>query len=98
MGASLQAEVDLSVNADDLALLQSLGGEAAFAFITSALRLHALPADAGEPQVKVTPSQLAKCDRCWHYEADVGAHAEHPLLCGRCVSNLFGEGEQRQFV
>ena len=98
VGASLQAEVDLSVNADDLVLLQSLGGEAAFAFITSALRLHTLPADAGEPQVKVTPSQLAKCDRCWHYEADVGAHAEHPLLCGRCVSNLFGEGEQRQFV
>ncbi|ARU04796.1 isoleucine--tRNA ligase [Comamonas serinivorans] len=98
VGASLQAEVDLSVGHDDLELLHSLGGEAAFAFITSALRLHALDTADAEPQVVVTPSPHAKCDRCWHYEADVGAHAEHPLLCGRCVSNLFGEGETRHFV
>jgi isoleucyl-tRNA synthetase len=96
VGASLQAEIDLGVNPDDLELLQSLGGEHAFAFITSAVRLHA--GEAGEPAVKVTPSAHAKCDRCWHYEADVGANAEHPLLCGRCVSNLYGEGEVRQFV
>jgi isoleucyl-tRNA synthetase len=25
----------------------------------------------------------------------VGSHAEHPGLCGRCVSNLYGEGEAR---
>lgn len=27
-----------------------------------------------------------KCERCWHWEADVGQHAEHPTLCGRCVA------------
>ncbi|PIV87426.1 MAG: hypothetical protein COW48_11525, partial [Hydrogenophilales bacterium CG17_big_fil_post_rev_8_21_14_2_50_63_12] len=37
-----------------------------------------------------------KCERCWHYRADVGAAAEHPGLCGRCVSNLYGEGEARE--
>jgi isoleucyl-tRNA synthetase len=26
----------------------------------------------------------------------VGSNAEHPSLCGRCVSNLFGAGETRQ--
>jgi isoleucyl-tRNA synthetase len=26
-----------------------------------------------------------KCERCWHWETDVGANAEHPTLCGRCV-------------
>jgi len=26
-----------------------------------------------------------KCERCWHWETDVGSHAEHPTLCGRCV-------------
>jgi isoleucyl-tRNA synthetase len=26
-----------------------------------------------------------KCDRCWHWETDVGSHAEHPTICGRCA-------------
>jgi isoleucyl-tRNA synthetase len=27
-----------------------------------------------------------KCERCWHWETDVGARPEHPLLCGRCAA------------
>jgi isoleucyl-tRNA synthetase len=49
-------------------------------------------------QVCASPSKHAKCDRCWHYRADVGAHAEHPKICGRCVSNLFGNGEPRSYA
>jgi isoleucyl-tRNA synthetase len=26
-----------------------------------------------------------KCERCWHWETDVGANKEHPTICGRCV-------------
>ena len=26
-----------------------------------------------------------KCARCWMILPDVGTHAEHPDLCGRCV-------------
>jgi isoleucyl-tRNA synthetase len=26
-----------------------------------------------------------KCERCWHWELDLGKNAEHPTLCGRCV-------------
>ena len=26
-----------------------------------------------------------KCERCWHWETDVGSHKEHPTICGRCV-------------
>ncbi len=29
-----------------------------------------------------------KCERCWHYETDIGQHAAHPSLCGRCVAVL----------
>jgi isoleucyl-tRNA synthetase len=38
----------------------------------------------------------AKCARCWHHRADVGRDADHPELCGRCVSNLLGRGEARE--
>ncbi|HEY8026501.1 MAG TPA: isoleucine--tRNA ligase [Burkholderiaceae bacterium] len=39
-----------------------------------------------------------KCERCWHYRADVGADATHPGICGRCVSNQFGKGEARKLA
>ncbi|ABX38013.1 isoleucyl-tRNA synthetase [Delftia acidovorans SPH-1] len=91
VGSSLQAEVSVSAQPEDLALLQSLGDDLKFVFITSAAE-----ALAGEAlQAAVTPSSHAKCDRCWHYRADVGINPEHPSLCGRCDSNLHGAGEER---
>jgi isoleucyl-tRNA synthetase len=92
VGASLQAEIDISVAADDLALLQSLGEDLRFVFITSAARLVA----GSEMAVAVTPSSHAKCERCWHYREDVGSNAAHPGLCARCDSNLHGAGETRR--
>jgi len=44
----------------------------------------------------VTVSTSAKCERCWHYRADVGAAAGHPTICARCASNLEGPGEERR--
>jgi isoleucyl-tRNA synthetase len=35
------------------------------------------------PVVKKANGQ--KCERCWHWETDVGSNAEHPTICGRCV-------------
>ncbi|HEU5069331.1 MAG TPA: isoleucine--tRNA ligase [Verrucomicrobiae bacterium] len=26
-----------------------------------------------------------KCERCWHWETDVGSSPEHPTICARCV-------------
>jgi isoleucyl-tRNA synthetase len=48
--------------------------------------------------IRVAPSAHAKCQRCWHWRADVGADVAHPALCGRCVANLFGAGEPRRFA
>ena len=57
--------------------------------LTSAARVH-----EGEQDVKVTPSKDLKCERCWHYRADVNGEG----LCGRCQSNLRGSGETRRYV
>ena len=38
--------------------------------------------------IEVARARGTKCERCWHYESDVGQHADHPHLCGRCVSVL----------
>ena len=91
IGSSLQAEVTLYASPDTQALLMPLGDDLRFVLITSQARLMAAEAD----RVEVTPSAAKKCERCWHYRDDVDAHAGHPGLCGRCVSNLYGDGEVR---
>ena len=96
VGASLQAAVTITANAQDLALLQSLGNDLRFVFISSTVTLL-----AGEGlAVQVRAAQAGKCERCWHYveEADMapGVDAAHPTICGRCVRNLYGSGETRK--
>ncbi|MFW2353944.1 isoleucine--tRNA ligase [Hydrogenophaga sp.] len=90
VGSSLQATVQLTVPADDLALLASLGDDLKFVLIVSTVALL-----EGDAKVDVIPATAAKCERCWHYRDDVGVDAAHPTLCGRCTSNLFGAGETR---
>jgi isoleucyl-tRNA synthetase len=34
---------------------------------------------------QVSKADGQKCERCWHWEMDIGKHAEHPTICGRCV-------------
>ena len=97
VGSSLQAEVTLHAAALDAELLASLGEDLKFVFITSAARVVASEGEGCElSRVEATASPHEKCERCWHYREDVGAVTEHPGLCGRCVSNLYGEGEARE--
>ena len=60
----------------------------------SQLVLLAEPKDAAGPEleIEVTKADGQKCERCWHWEIDVGAHPEHPTLCGRCVEAVKGYG------
>ncbi|MFM1891738.1 MAG: isoleucine-tRNA ligase [Pseudomonadota bacterium] len=106
IGSSLDAEIDLYCTAEILERGQRLGDELRFALIVSEVRLHpaaeqpaaALATELAGVTVSVTPSAHAKCVRCWHHRADVGADPAHPELCGRCVSNVAGEGEHREFA
>ena len=97
IGSSLQAEVEITAPAETHDLLTSLGDDLKFVLICSKVTL--LPGN--ELIVTARPSPHAKCARCWHWREDVGLHshaAEHPELCGRCASNLFGTGEVRDIA
>ena len=37
------------------------------------------------PEVRVAKADGQKCERCWHWETDVGSVPEHPTICGRCA-------------
>ncbi len=88
----LTAEVQVT---SDVAALAKLGDELKFVLIVSKAGLSV--SNTGT-SVLVQRSEHARCERCWHQTPDVGSHAEHPDLCGRCVENAFGHGENRQFA
>jgi isoleucyl-tRNA synthetase len=96
VGASLQAELVITCDGATFDALHSLGEDLKFVFITSKVKLLKVAGSALDVQVLV--SEATKCERCWHYSDDVGADAAHAGLCGRCVSNVFGNGEIRHFA
>ena len=93
VGSSLQADVTFHADDRDHDLLAGLGDDLRFVLITSAAKV--VKAD-GDTRVEVAALGHEKCERCWHVRADVNADPAHPGLCGRCVSNLHGEGEARE--
>lgn len=103
---SLAAEVTLYVSDELNATLSKLGDELRFVMLTSEVHLAPLADGANAEsteldglKVAVSGSEHQKCERCWHHRADVGTHAEHPDLCGRCISNLpKGSGEIRYYA
>jgi len=95
IGSSLQAEIDIHAPASDYALLASLADDLRFVLIVSRVGLHAAE---GELRIDVAPSGHKKCERCWHWREDVGIDPGQPEICGRCVANLEGTGEPREFA
>jgi isoleucyl-tRNA synthetase len=90
IGSALQAEVEIHAAGDRYPLLSSLGDDLRFVFNTSQAKVvH------GTHEIMVRPSEHRKCERCWHYRADVGADPAHAQICGRCTVNLYGSGEHR---
>ncbi|HEX7029978.1 MAG TPA: isoleucine--tRNA ligase [Gammaproteobacteria bacterium] len=107
IGSSLDAEVTLYADDGLREKLEALGDELRFALITS--YAHVKPAaerpdeayrDAEVAELWVTAKRAPheKCVRCWHRREDVGTNHEHPELCGRCVQNVAGDGEERRYA
>ena len=96
VGSSLQAEISIAVDGDTYDSLARMEDALRFVFITSQAKVE--KQSGSGLKFNVVASQHTKCDRCWHYRDDVGATAEHPTICGRCVSNLFGAGESRKYA
>ena len=103
---SLDADVALYAEPELAERLRSLGEELRFVLITSEATVASLdeaPAEAYEAEgmslrIVAVLSTSEKCERCWHRRPDVGEHAAHPTLCGRCVTNIEGPGEVRHFA
>ncbi len=107
IGAALEAKLVIHADTATQSRYTVAAEELRFFFITSDLDLAPLTPRPGgavkvalegaEVWVSASVSDAAKCVRCWHRRDDVGRHAEHPELCGRCISNIEGTGEDRRW-
>ncbi len=107
IGAALEAKLAVHADAATQARYADVADELRFFFITSEFALAPVTPRADEAArvelegaeawVSAEVSAAAKCVRCWHRRDDVGSHAEHPELCGRCIGNIEGPGEDRRW-
>ena len=110
IGSALESKVTLYCGREIYDVLAALEDELRFVMITSYANAELVvenPPDTAahftlssndEIWVVVTKAEEAKCTRCWHLRADVGSHTAHPELCGRCIENIEGKGEERHFA
>ncbi|HOV96238.1 MAG TPA: zinc finger domain-containing protein, partial [Thermomonas sp.] len=97
IGAALEADIELHCSVADQNWLSPLAEELRFLLISGDVRVVPNADAKGVIGVLATPTSKPKCVRCWHHREDIGTHATHPLLCGRCVSNVDGAGEVRKW-
>jgi isoleucyl-tRNA synthetase len=98
LGSSLQAEVEVFAEPNDVAALAGL--DLAEICIASSAAIHpATPPDGAftMPEapgvgvlVRLAPGE--KCQRCWRVLPEVGADPDHADLCQRCAETVAGHG------
>lgn len=95
---SLQAEVQLFLPEQLRQVLVSLTEPLEQLFLVASVEL--LDEVAEDMQevgasiwVRITPTEVEKCERCWRHDKTVGRHDDHPTLCSRCHGVI-----QRDFV
>ena len=107
IGGSLEAGVTLYADSELATRLRALGDELRFVLLTSGAQVadYALAGEDAQQsellkglKVALHKAEGEKCQRCWHYTTDVGQNAEHAAICGRCYTNVAGDGEKRKFA
>ena len=96
IGAALEAEIELEADAASRAWLAPFADELRFLLISGDVTVVEA-ADGKGIAARAAPTMKQKCVRCWQHRGDVGSNAGHPGLCGRCVSNVEGPGENRRW-
>jgi len=106
IGSSLDAEITLYCDQGLKEILTPFANELRFILICSYVHIHPIdqaPSDVVNTDIdglsiSTVASSHEKCVRCWHHREDVTKHDAHPELCGRCIENIDGDGEQREFA
>ncbi len=82
IGKALEAKIVFSGGAllNDVQPLQDALKE-----LLNISQLEIQPGTNSSVAVSASKADGQKCERCWHWETDVGSTPEHPTICARCV-------------
>ena len=81
IGKALEAKVSLGVPEVQMPLAERNRES-----LRELLNVSQLEIQSGtEATITVAKADGQKCERCWHWETDVGSNPEHPTICGRCA-------------
>jgi isoleucyl-tRNA synthetase len=83
IGASLEAQLTLSVDDKTFALLKKYEGDLKEFFIVSKVNI-----EKGESKVGAQRAEGEKCVRCWNYDVKTGADEKFAGVCPKCVEAL----------
>ena len=106
IGAGLDARVTIFADQQLFNTLNRIESELRFVLITSDTKLSLIGSENNDAvdteisglKILVEAMSDEKCVRCWHRRPDIGTIAAHPELCSRCVENVDGDGEPRDFA
>jgi isoleucyl-tRNA synthetase len=90
IGKALEAK--LVFGGPGSALTQAQDHAEALRELLNVSQLELKPNTEAAITVSVEKAAGEKCERCWHWETDVGSHSEHPTICGRCVQAVTQHG------
>jgi isoleucyl-tRNA synthetase len=91
IGKSLEAR--LAFAGSDPALLEAKPHQDALRELLNVSQLEIITEGEQAIRISVTKAAGEKCERCWHWETDLGSHPDHPTICGRCARVLVTERE-----
>ena len=102
IGSSLEAEVTLHCDDQLFMRLSEVSEELKYLFITSKATLTHLEdgktnTDIEGLMLSIKPSDMEKCDRCWHHVEELLSFNED-RICSRCKENIEGQGEVRSYI
>ena len=83
IGKALEAKLTFTGSSPALPAAQA--NQDALRELLNVSQLKITPTAEAALTVSVSKAAGEKCERCWHWETDVGSHPEHPTICGRCV-------------
>lgn len=86
IGKALDAKVTFQAPKETCDMLASVTSDLRELLNVSQLAIE--PHAEGATDAIIAHADGKKCERCWHWETDIGQNAAHPMICGRCVSAL----------
>ena len=86
IGKSLDASVLIEASGNSFGVLDGHAEELRELVNVSQLKIEPPAKDwGGNMRRTFRKADGQKCERCWHWETDIGQNAEHPTICGRCI-------------